>query len=162
MKRITTVLLAAAIAAVLPTFAAGSGSHESHGHASHGSAKPALALDNGRQWATDQALRRHMGEVRAMLAVHREAILEGSLSEKDAHVLGSAIEAKVAAILTECRLDPEADRNLHAIVAQLVEAADILQGKSRRVPAAKGARHAVRAAQMYATYFSHPGWVPVL
>lgn len=165
MKRTTAILVAAAIASTagLPAIASGSGPHESHALASHASAaKPALSLDDGRPWATDEALRGHMEAIRARLAQHREAILEGTLGEKDARILGAGIEARVAAILTDCRLEPGADRSLHVIVAQLVQAADVLQGKSKRVPASKGARHAVRAAQMYATYFSHPGWTPVL
>jgi hypothetical protein len=131
-----------------------------HVHESH--AAPArLSFDHGRKWATDDALRRHMGEIRDMLARESSAILAGKLTDERSKAMGLAIEAHVAAIVRDCKLEPEADANLHLIVAELVEAADILQGKSSRHWPDRGATKAVRASQMYATYFDHPGWIPV-
>jgi hypothetical protein len=45
-------------------------------------------------------------------------------------------------------------------VADLVQAADILQGRTKLKPQ-RGTAVATRATQMYATYFDHPGWTPV-
>jgi hypothetical protein len=156
MKRsIATLCIALTFAAAAPAVAA-IHSHEAAGHP----ATSRLAFDAGRKWATDEPLRQHMGEIRNVLARQSRAILAGSLSEADAAALGAQIEARVAAIVTDCKLPPAADANLHLVVADLVQAADILQGRTKQKPQ-RGTAIAVRATQMYATYFDHPGWRPV-
>ena len=134
------------------------GSHE-HGHAAHAEAGK-LTLDNGRKWATDEALRTHMGAIHAALIGQRQAIIARSLGNDAARALGELIETRVAAIVGECKLEPRADENLHIVVADLLEASDLLQGKAKG-SADDGAAKAVRATQMYLTYFDHPGLGPV-
>ena len=130
-------------------------------HPGHGAdSARQLSLDQGRKWPTDEALRRHMGEVRTLLAAKSDVILAGRLTDTDSKLMGQAIEARVAAILTDCKLPPPADTNMHLVLADLVAASDVLQGRTKKAPA-KGATMAVRASQMYATYFDHPGWRPV-
>lgn len=142
----------------IPAAAIAQHSHDSGSHAAHDA--PRLALDAGRKWATDAPLRRAMADIQFALYQQRQAILDRSLGEPQLMALGKLIEARVATIVAECKLEPRADANLHIVVAELVEAADVLQGKSRQQPA-RGAAKAIRAAQMYATYFDHPGWRPV-
>jgi hypothetical protein len=156
MKRHAAALLfAIAPLAAAPAFAS------PHSHEAHGAAPEArLTLDHGRRWATDEALRRYMGEIRDALAPWSEAILAGKLTNEQALTLGMHIEMKVAAIVADCKLPPEADARLHVVVADLLEAARVMQGQSKREPA-RGTAQAVRATQMYATYFDHPGWQPV-
>lgn len=132
----------------------------SHDAASMQGATTRLAFDQGRKWATDEALRQHMGAIRNALAKQSGAILAGSLSDADAHSLGVQIESRVASIVSDCKLPPAADANLHLVVADLVQAADILQGRTNHKPQ-RGTAIAARATQMYATYFDHPGWAPV-
>ena len=130
-----------------------------HSHDAH--AAPAqLSFDHGRKWATDEPLRRYMDEIRSAIASRSSRILGGELTDEEARVLGSAIELRIAGIVTDCKLPPEADANLHLVVADLVQAADILQGRTKQRPQA-GTAVAARATQMYATYFEHPGWKPV-
>ena len=131
-----------------------------HSDSSHAAHEARLAFDQGRKWATDEPLRRHMGEIRAALSQRSGDILAGRLTDRQAQDLGTLIEARVALIVTDCKLPPEADANLHLIVADLVEAAEILQGRTKQKPQ-RGTAIAARAAQMYATYFDHPGWKPV-
>ena len=130
-----------------------------HSHDAHAS-PPQLAFDQGRKWATDEPLRRHMDAIRSAISAHGPRILAGRLSDEEARVLGVAIEGRVAGIVSDCRLPPAADENLHIIVADLVEASDVLQGRTKR-RAQQGTAIAARATQMYATYFDHPGWKPV-
>lgn len=157
MKRNRAVLCIAMItlAAAMPAAAA----VHAHENAAHG-ATARLTLDQGRKWATDEPLRHHMGEIRDALASHSRAILSGALDDAQAHALGAQIEARVASIVADCRLPPGADANLHLVVADLLRAADTLQGRTSRKPQ-QGTALATRATQMYATYFDHPGWKPV-
>lgn len=149
-------LLAAALVAALTL---GSGfsafAADSHQHASGEPAK--LALDHGKKWATDAPLRKAMGELRTALAAKQGSIHKGTLTPADYKMLGTTIEAKVATIVAECKLEPAADANLHIIVAELIAGADAMQGKSKIAPAA-GAVLAVRTANHYGEFFDHPGW----
>jgi hypothetical protein len=159
-----TTLFAATTAALLALALPALGS-EAHSHAHTPAAQDTqhgrLHLNNGQRWSTDEVLRRNMVEIREALASYRKPIQSRTFMPEDGKALGSTIESRVAAILTDCKLEPQADRNLHLIVAELVQAADTLQGKAGHEPAA-GASRALRAVHMYATYFDHPGWSPVL
>ena len=161
MKRTPALGIAVAIAigAALPACASSTQSLAAHANAAY-PARETLSLDQGRKWATDASLRRHMDEIRIVLAQHREPILRDKLTVEQERTLARVIENKVASIMTDCDLEPRADANLHLVMAELVQAADILNGKARQEPRL-GATRAVRAAQMYATYFDHPGWSPI-
>jgi hypothetical protein len=60
-RRLLTAALIAAFGIGVPAFAV-----DSHQHAAGEPTK--LMLDHGKQWATDEALRRNMSEIRAALA----------------------------------------------------------------------------------------------
>ena len=124
------------------------------GHAHDEAHAAKLELDQGRKWATDEALRRHMAGLRE--AVGSRSSMR-SLSADEARALGVRIEQGVAAILTECKLEPAADRNLHVIVSELVQASEVLQGKA---PGSRdeATRRAVGALNAYGRHFDHPGW----
>ena len=153
MKRNAALFIAVLALAAAPALAS------PHSH-EHQVATPQLTFDQGRKWTTDEPLRRHMGEIRSALAAKSSRILAGRLTDEEARALGAVIEARVAGIVADCKLPPEADANLHLIVADLVQAADILQGRTKQ-GAQRGTAIASRATQMYATYFDHPGWTPV-
>ena len=150
---------------------AGSDPH-SHGHdapvvaaadphsQAHAAQSHALSLDHGRKWATDAALRKGMGEIRAALAAKRHAIQEGALGASDARALAGTLESQVAFIVAECKLEPAADANLHIVVADLVASVDAMKS-APSAAAAQGARRAVEAANAYGRYFDHPGWQPL-
>ena len=159
-RHITAICIAIATLAAAPAFA-GPHSHETRAPSqeAHGT-RDGLTLDNGRKWSSDAALRQHMGDIRDMLSRESQAILAGKLTDEQARALGMHIQVKAAAIITDCNLPPAADANLHLIVADLLEAAEILRGKTGMRPQ-QGTGKAVRATQMYATYFDHPGWQPV-
>lgn len=115
-----------------------------------------LALDGGRKWATDEPLRRQMSELRDAVAYAQKRRLPAA----EYRGLGDVVEYRVARIVDECRLPPEADANLHVIVGELVGAADAL-----REPDAARSHAAVRRATLalneYGRHFDHPGWKPL-
>lgn len=151
---VVTILVAAfALAATGNAMAA-----DPHQHAAGEPMK--LALDHGKRWPTDEPLRKGMTEIRDALAAKHEAIRNGKLTPAEYKALGGTVEAQVATIVAQCKLEPAADANLHLIVAELVAGADAMQGKSKATPAA-GAAQVVRAVNQYGRYFNHPGWKPL-
>jgi hypothetical protein len=131
---------------------------DAHQHAAGEPTK--LVLDHGKQWATDEPLRKGMTEIRGALAAKHEAIHKGKLTPAEYRTLGGTVQAQVATIVAQCKLEPAADANLHLIIAELVAGADAMQGKSKATPAA-GAAQVVRAVNQYGQYFNHPGWKPL-
>src|SRR4029079_9020202 len=119
-----------------------------------------LALDHGKKWATDAALRQYMGEIRALVEADVGAIHAGNASPAQYQALGAQVEKKVESIVAECKLPPAADAMLHLIVADLVAGADVMQGKAPGA-VAEGAPRAVTAANAYGLYFDHAGWKPL-
>ncbi|MQM31700.1 MAG: hypothetical protein CRU78_14735 [Candidatus Accumulibacter phosphatis] len=160
-RTLLTVALLTTVAIGAPASAApasGTPATDSHQHAAATPTK--LMLDHGKKWATDEPLRRNMGEIRTALVAKATAIHHATLTADDYKALGSLVEAHVANIVTECKLDPAADENLHLIVAELSSGADAMQGKSKTTPAA-GAAQTVGAVNQYGRYFQHPGWKPI-
>ncbi|MEP7183496.1 MAG: hypothetical protein ABI886_15055 [Betaproteobacteria bacterium] len=155
MKTRPTLLVAALVAA----FALGAGAPavaaDPHQHAAGEPTK--LALDHGKKWATDAPLRKAMTEIRTALAAKQDGIHKGTLAPADYKALGVTVEAQVATIVAECKLEPAADANLHLIVAELIAGADAMQGKSATKPAT-GAVQTVQAVNRYGQYFDHPVW----
>jgi hypothetical protein len=150
-------ILAAALAATLVLAPAPFALGETHAHA-HDSATSALALDHGRAWPTDAPLRQHMNDLRATMAQSLPGIEAGALRAADYAKLGAFVEGKVASIVTDCKLPPEADAMLHVIVADLVAGADAMKAPG---DAPGGAHKVVTALNAYAQYFDHPGFKPL-
>ena len=151
---IAGALSALYLASAVPALAA-----EPHAHdgaaAAHG-----ITLDQGRKWATDAPLREGMSQIRATLARQHPEVGAGAPGAAQYEALAATIEKNVASIVQNCKLSPEADRNLHVVVAELVAATDDLRGKSSAAPA-EGVHRAVAAVNLYGRYFDHPGWKPL-
>ena len=89
---------------------------DAHDHdASH-----ALSLNNGQQWETDAALRHGMLEIRAAVTMLTPAFESGQLNQTQAHQLSEAVRGSVNTMIEQCELAPEADANLHSILAKLL------------------------------------------
>ena len=151
--RIAVIVALFALGAAAPSFAA-----DPHAHAAADRAH--FTLDQGRKWSTDEPLRINMEGIRSAVVAKHDAIHDGSLSATEYEALAGTIEAHVATIVAECKLAPEADANLHLIVADLLEGADAMRGKSQSAPSAGGI-HVMRALDAYGRYFDHPGWKPL-
>jgi hypothetical protein len=152
-------VVAAALAASLIALSAPALAADAH---SHGAESPArkITLDHGRKWATDAPLREGMAEIRKALARQHAAVKKGTMGDAGYAALGATIEKNVASIVANCKLSPEADANLHVIIAELTGAADDLQG-GPTASHEEAARKAMNAVNLYGRYFDHPGWKPL-
>lgn len=126
-----------------------------HGHGGAESHK--LQLDHGKKWSTDEPLRKGMGEIRSLIDAQHAGIHTGRLKPADYAALGEKIEAQVGYVVANCKLDAEADANLHIVVGEILEGVEAMKGKEKRSPRA-GAGKVVDALNDYGKYFDHPGW----
>lgn len=147
--------LAAAVALVFagPALAA-RGAHE-HGHQA-GEAK--LVLNQGKKWQTDAPLRQGMENIRAAFAADVEAIDTNKQSPQKFEALAAKVNGEVAGIVQNCKLEPEADAQLHLVIAELMGGAEAMEGKEKGVSRRAGAERVAKALNAYGKHFDHAGW----
>lgn len=94
----------------------------SSGHDSHAPAS-AVDLKSGAKWKTDAPLRKAMSEIKAVIA----PIQAGTRNSQNGIEASSKIQAQIEYMFANCKLDADADAALHAIVAQMISAAQKLE-----------------------------------
>lgn len=158
MKRMIQTTLALLSLAIAPALAASTAPDHDHGHAAHGTA---LQLNAGKQWETDAALRKAMGEIRRSMTQSLHAIHENRLSAKEYGGLAKKVEGAVGEIVANCKLPPAADAQLHLVVADLLAGAEQMAGKSKQGRRMDGATKVIGALDNYGKYFADPGFHPI-
>jgi len=131
-----------------------------HGH-DHAGAPGKLALDDGRKWPTDAALRDGMTRLRGLVAKRLDAAHHGKLSAAQYTALAGEVEREVGGIVANCKLEPKADAMLHLVIAEIGEGADAMAGKTAGVKRAQGLVKVATAVNGYAEHFDHAGFKPI-
>lgn len=117
---------------------------------------PQAMLQQGGKWSTDAPLREGMEGIRTGVA---ELRAKDRFSIADYRRLGDTVDARVAAIVRDCKLAPEADASLHAVIAELSAAAGEMRAPWPQP--ARGLNRAKEALDNYQRNFEHPGFTPV-
>lgn len=145
------------IAAIVCTVALCSNSAQSQEHQHHTGKHTKLTLNHGKKWNSDAPLRQSMDTLRSAF----QQKLEGNhhaISKADFKQLGEITHAEVSNMVANCKLTPEADAVLHQIIAEMMQGADVMTGKTKGKP--ENAAHKVIAAlNNYGRLFDHPNWV---
>jgi hypothetical protein len=137
-----TLVLAMAVALAAPAAAAADAFwHE------HAATQPQLVLKQGRKWPTDAPLRQGMENIRASLA-----------KAPSYEALAVDVRGEVAGIVQGCKLEPEADAQLHVVLIHLLAAAEAMEGKVDGESRAAGMLRVIGALDAYGSHFDHPGW----
>jgi hypothetical protein len=126
-------------------------------HTDHGTLT--LELDNGRRWTTDAPLRAGMERIRdAVVTTNVESQHAGGLDEQKAERLAAVVENAIVYMISNCRLEPRADANLHMLLARLSGGAAAIRADPKP---ASGLALLIDALAVYPRYFEHAGWNPV-
>lgn len=159
-SRLKLNVLAAVLAgaAVLAAPATAFADEPKHGHGVTEIHK--LSLNQGKKWATDEPLRKGMSEIRTLVEAQHAGIHKGTLKPAEYAALGEKIEAQVGYVVANCKLDPQADANLHVILEEVLGGVEAMQGKEKKSLRAGGGK-VVAALNDYGKYFDHPGWKPL-
>jgi hypothetical protein len=123
---------------------------------SHGAPVLELTLDHGRKWRTDDALRQGMTEMRALMARNLPQAHAGHLERNAYRDLAERILAQVDFITRNCKLPPDADAQLHVVLARIIDGSE--QMKTGPAPDA-GLALVIAGLDAYAGHFDHPGWL---
>ena len=155
MKSLALALLIAATAvAAHPLSVRAADSHQ-HGHDAP-AAK--LQLDHGKKWKTDEPLRRGMNSIREIVHGAPAPLHKGTAKPSAYAEVGARIEAEVGRIVKECKLAPEADAQLHIVVAEVIAGADAMKSAKDAKAGRAGLVKVDVALQAYGKHFDHPGW----
>jgi hypothetical protein len=146
-------LITATIAAIALSATSGVQAVADHAHAGQDTAQ--LQLDHGRKWPTDAPLRQGMNNIRTAMAKALPAIHDGQLNANDYATLAGKIQDDMAYVVTNCKLDPAADAQLHIVLSQLGEGVQNMKGSNDRQ---RGAIMVVEALNAYGAHFDHPRW----
>lgn len=148
--------MAAAAFAALPAAPALAQTHH------HGTAAPAKArLEAGRKWAADAPLRDGMSRIRALVEPQLAPAHAGKVTAAQYAALAGRIETEVGGIVANCKLEPEADAALHAVIAEIGAGTDAMAGKSAQQRPAQGLVQVAKAVNDYAGLFEHAGFKPI-
>jgi hypothetical protein len=98
-----------------------------------------------------------MDGINRAMAKALPAIHHSRFGDADYDALAAAVNRNVAYAVERCKLAPEADAQLHLVIAELLAGAEAMEGKAA-APRHDGAVRVVQALKSYAKYFRHPGF----
>lgn len=131
--------------------------HE-HEHESGAAAVASIKLDAGRKWVTDASLRAGMADIRAAFDADHPAIHASQQTDAQYDALAGRIETQVNSIVANCRLPPEADANLHYLIADLSQGVGLMRGQDPARTRHDGAALVHGALRAYGEFFDDPAW----
>jgi len=126
-------------------------------HAHHHDSATVAQLERpsgGGNWPTDAALRQGMQTIHVALAAALPAYEKGAFSATEATALASTVTSQVQFLLANCKLEPDADAQLHIVIGQMMSAAEAMVADAA---SADGVPKLHESMQLYGDYFDHPG-----
>ena len=117
-------------------------------------APAAQAPPAGQRWATDAPLRAGMARIRSAVEALQHGLM-GHLTEAQQKDAAAQVDAAVADMIANCKLEPEADASLHGLLAPLVAGAGAVREGRFGQPELAAMQDALA---QYPQRFDDPGW----
>lgn len=154
ISRIFPVVLLSYISvlAIAPLHAETGLSEHQHGH--EGLTISSLSLNNGSKWKTDVPLRLGMKKISKAFFKYAPTFHNRMLTKHDAQKLANQISDQVDYLIANCKLEPRADETLHVLIAELLQAAEVISDDPL---SADGMPKIHMALRLYPKYFEHTG-----
>jgi hypothetical protein len=131
---------------------------EQHAHGDKAAAVK-LRLNHSKKWQTDEALRRGMSEIRAVMTEALTPIHKNVFTPAQYDALAARTQAQIDYVVGNCKLPEEADQQLHIVLEQIIDGVAEMKAATGRD---QGAAKIVRALAQYGDYFDHAGWRPMV
>ena len=152
MKSPIVLLLAVALSSPFAALAA-TDAHD------HGKSSPhKLELNAGKKWGTNDALRQALSTIHTSVSQILPKAHSGKAKAADYEAFSKDVTAQVAYIVENCKLDPQADAQLHIIVADIMSGVEAAEGKEGEKQRASGVVKIAQASNAYGKHFDHAGW----
>lgn len=149
---IALILAVAMLASLAAPHARAQPAHD-HAHDHAEAAVGQLKLNDGRKWATDAPLRAGMAAIQSAFDADHAAIHAGTATDEQYEALAGRIEAEVNSIVANCKLPPEADANLHYVIADLSQGIGLMRGSDPARTRHDGAALVHGALRAYHQFF---------
>ena len=156
MKSSQRLLLALALALPMSlagnAFAAETPVHE------HGSAEQSLELNAGQKWATDAPLRQAMSIIHASVTTTLAAVHDGKMTDAQYDDFANGVNDQFTYIVENCKLEPQADAQLHIVLGNMMAGIEIARGKEQGQERELGIVKIARTMNAYGKHFDQAGW----
>ncbi|MEO5349718.1 MAG: hypothetical protein H7836_08740 [Magnetococcus sp. YQC-3] len=146
------------IAGISVGFTAIAWSAEGHSHDGHAKSSSGLVLNNGKLWQTDAPLRKGMDAIRQDMEAALPRIHNATFSREHYAILVKGVRGHIEDMVKNCKLPPDADAQLHGVLAEITAGADAMESATNPL---SGAVKIIQALNAYGHHFEHPGWKPV-
>ncbi|MER1941602.1 hypothetical protein ABS755_12965 [Castellaniella sp. FW104-16D08] len=126
----------------------------SHGPEVHGT----LEMNHGQQWETDAPLRQGMGNLHKIVSNGLDGAHANTLQPDDYKNMSGKINQQFAYIVENCKLEPQADAQLHVLLAGMMQGVEVMEGKVSGSQPEQGLVKMAQSLNEYGKYFNHPNW----
>jgi hypothetical protein len=92
---------------------------------------------------------------------HKLTLGAGKQTGVGDRALVGEVEGQVSYIVQNCKLNSEADAQLHVLSGQMMQGADNMRGKDPQAGREQRAEKIVTALNTYPKRFDHPDWKPL-
>lgn len=120
-----------------------------------------IQLDHGNKWATDIPLRQAMKYLNDLARKNLPAIHAGTFNDESYKKMGLAMTEQTNLIFKNCKLPPNADKELHKILIKILNSEKVFQNKDQTLSEHDAFDSFLKSLKLYGKYFQHDGWVPV-
>ncbi|PLC49405.1 hypothetical protein CR159_13850 [Pollutimonas subterranea] len=117
-----------------------------------------MELNQGQKWETDAALRQGMGALHQIVSRGLDTAHKNALKPDDYKKMSGGIMTQFTYIVENCKLEPEADAQLHILLGNISQGVDVIEGKVSGEQPEEGLIKMAQALNSYGSYFDHPNW----
>jgi len=110
---------------------------------------------------TDEAVRRAMKTIRALVLRDHSLVTHRRMSLAGARAFHAAVKGEVERMFADAKIAPEADAALKAIGAEIMGGAEAVVGMKKDVEPIDGIVAIDEALADYGRRFDDPGWQPL-
>ncbi|HAB92951.1 hypothetical protein [Denitrificimonas caeni] len=128
-------------------------------HDSHDAHNIELQLNAGQKWHTDAPLRQAMRDISLAVNTALDGIHKKELDAAGYQALAGTVNQQVAYMVENCQLEPEADAQLHIVIARLMDSAQVMEKQNDLQVKNEAAVKLVGALNSYADYFEDASFV---
>lgn len=126
---------------------------EQHHH--HEQSSDQLSLNQGEKWSIDDSLHTGMNNIKQAMNTNLDDIHYNRFSKQQYVDLAKTLEQQLSYLFENCKLAPEADAQLHILLAKIMQGVDKMKNSAKPK---QGAILIIQSLNNYPVYFNDPNW----
>ncbi|MEW6983811.1 hypothetical protein AAD001_14250 [Colwelliaceae bacterium 6471] len=114
-----------------------------------------LMLNQEEKWAIDESLHLGMSNIKHELEKNLMAIHHENFSTEQYITLATTMEQELRFLFENCKLEPQADAQLHILLSKIMQGIDIMKNAEHKK---QGGILIIQALRDYPLYFNDLNW----